>query len=994
MPDSASPSEIDFRQLFAVVPGLYIVVVPDLIVVAVTDGYLRATMKNRDEIVGRNIFDVFPDNPDDGESHSSANVRASFEKVFETGEPDTLPVQKYDVERPDGKFEERYWKLMSFPIFDDKGAVSCVMHRVEDITRQIILERKGVEQELIASELYNRAAQSESERRLAESALEDARLRLEAALEVGEIGTWTFDIVNDRVFADKSLAKIFSVSPGAAAGGAIKNYLQAIHADDRQRVERIIADAIKNSDNYTAEYRVVQPDGTSRWVIARGKIIRDEDGRAVQLPGVVIDITEQQQAREKLLEQTQMATLYGDIGAALNLDEDLRSVLRRCTDALVEHLGVAFARIWTHNESENTLELEASSGLYTHLDGAHSRVPVGKFKIGLIAEERKPHLTNEVLSDERVSDKEWAKREGMIAFAGYPLILEDRLVGVMSAFARKPLTNVTLQAMESVSNAIANGIERKKSEAALRESELQLRTLADAVPQLVWMAEADGFIFWYNERWYSYTGTAPKDMEGWGWQSVHDPEILPQVMERWTQSIATGKKFEMEFPLRGADGKFRWFLTRVNPLRDSQNRIVRWFGTNTDIDDQRSAAKERERLLESEQAARAEAENANRLKDDFLATLSHELRTPLTSILGWSRMLGAGQLDGEQASRALETIERNAKAQSQLIEDVLDVSRIVSGKMRLNVRLVDLFEVIETAIDAVRPAADAKNIRLQRILDSNVGKISGDSDRLQQIIWNLLSNAIKFTPKGGRVQIKLERVNSHVELVVADNGQGIDPEVLPFIFERFRQSDSTTTRAHGGLGLGLAIVRHLVELHGGSVAAASSGQGSTFTVCFPLAALGEEKIKSEAEPERDKKTDKDIKFYCPPELKAVRILVVDDERDARALLTSIFESCEASVSQASNVDEALEAIKTNEFDVLVSDIGMPGRDGYDLIEQVRKLSIENGGRIPALALTAYARLEDRMRVLSAGFQMHVPKPVEPAELLTIVANLVNWKNHK
>jgi len=516
----------------------------------------------------------------------------------------------------------------------------------------------------------------------------------------------------------------------------------------------------------------------------------------------------------------------------------------------------------------------------------------------------------------------------------------------------------------------------ERSEAALRESEWQLRTLVNAVPLLAWMAETDGHIFWYNQRWYDYTGTTPEEMQGWGWQSVHDPEILPRVLERWRASITSGEPFEMEFPLKSSNGEFRSFLTRVMPLRDEQGRVVRWFGTNTDVEELRRALKQ--------------AEDANRMKDEFLATLSHELRTPLTSILGWARMLSNGQVDEAHTARALETIERNAKAQSQLIEDILDVSRVITGKLRLEVQSVDVTAVIESSIDAVLPAAEAKGIRLQRVLDSGASIVSGDPSRLQQIIWNLLSNAIKFTPKNGRVQIKLERINSHVEITVTDDGQGISPDVLPFIFERFRQADSTTTRSHGGLGLGLAIVRHLVEMHGGTVEVESLGEGhgSTFTVKLPLIVVRSFNVRGVTDAERLHPTASNgSPFNCPPELDGLRLLVVDDEEDTRTLLKIVLEKCGAQVTTVSSVREAIAALKESRPDVLISDIGMPEEDGYALIKEVRALPKEDGGQTPSAALTAYARMEDRMKVLRSGFQIHIPKPVEPAELVAVVANL-------
>jgi PAS domain S-box-containing protein len=516
----------------------------------------------------------------------------------------------------------------------------------------------------------------------------------------------------------------------------------------------------------------------------------------------------------------------------------------------------------------------------------------------------------------------------------------------------------------------------QRAKETLAQSEQQLRTLANAIPPLAWMAHTDGHIFWYNQRWYEYTGATPEQMEGWGWQSVHDPEMLPQVLERWRDSIKTGEPFEMEFPLKGADGSFRSFLTRVIPLKDEGGRVLRWFGTNTDVEELRQALRE--------------AEDANRTKDEFLATLSHELRTPLTSILGWARMLSGGQLDEASTERAIKTIERNAKAQSQLIEDILDVSRVITGKLRLEVQPVNLATVIESAINAVLPAADAKGIQIQRVLDTGASMVSGDPARLQQVIWNLLSNAIKFTPKDGHVQVKLERVNSQVEIIVTDNGQGISPDILPHVFERFRQADSSMTRMHGGLGLGLAIVRHLVEMHGGTVRAEShgEGQGATFIIKLPLVVMRSFDLRRASDGERIHPTaTSDVPFNCPPELEGLRLLVVDDEADTRSLLKAVLEGCGASVITVASSGEALIALKETRPDVLISDLGMPEEDGYTLIKKVRSLSAEDGGQTPSAALTAYARVEDRMKVLRAGFQIHIPKPVEPAELIAVVANL-------
>jgi signal transduction histidine kinase/CheY-like chemotaxis protein len=402
--------------------------------------------------------------------------------------------------------------------------------------------------------------------------------------------------------------------------------------------------------------------------------------------------------------------------------------------------------------------------------------------------------------------------------------------------------------------------------------------------------------------------------------------------------------------------------------------------------------KDRESLLKSEQEARKQAEIASRSKDEFLGLLSHELRTPLNAIFGWTRMLSSGQLDEAGFRRAVETIERNAKLQARLIEDMLDVSRIISGKLRLDAQPVDLTGVINAAVDTSRPAADAKNIRVYVVLDFGAGMVLGDPMRLQQVVWNLLSNAIKFTPKNGSVQLQLERVNSHIEITVSDTGTGIDEEFLPFVFERFRQGDSTSSKKHGGLGLGLSIVRHLVELHGGTVEAQNrqDRSGAVFTVRLPVLVVRSKTVSENEEMERIHPVSGGaVAFDCPPQLNGIKVLAVDDEPDARFLLATVLEQCGAEVKTCASADEALAAFEEYAPDVLVSDIGMPEVDGYDLIKKIRRLETKIGKKVPAVALTAYARVEDRLKALSAGYNMHVTKPVEPAELILVVASLTN-----
>ncbi|HYG65850.1 MAG TPA: response regulator [Thermoanaerobaculia bacterium] len=406
----------------------------------------------------------------------------------------------------------------------------------------------------------------------------------------------------------------------------------------------------------------------------------------------------------------------------------------------------------------------------------------------------------------------------------------------------------------------------------------------------------------------------------------------------------------------------------------------------------RVAERQVQELLRLEAAARAAAEQANRLKDEFLATLSHELRTPLNAILGWVQLLRSGSMDTAGVARAVETIERNAKAQAQLIADILEVSRIITGKLRLDVHPLDLRSVVRSAAETVRPGAEAKGVALDLSLDRDVPPVSGDPDRLQQVVWNLLSNAIKFTPRGGRVEAAVEASGSHVQITVRDTGQGIAPAFLPHVFDRFRQADASTARLHGGLGLGLAIVRHLVELHGGAVGAESQGEGrgATFIVRLPVLGVFSPAVPAAVGTAREALLEPEASLPAPPRssLLGLRVLVVDDHPDTLELVSTVLRGHGAEVAAASSTAEAKRVFGDVRPHVLLSDIGMPEQDGYELIRYVRGLPEDRGGATPAAALTAYASPADRLKILDAGFQAHIPKPVEPLDLVTLVVRLV------
>jgi PAS domain S-box-containing protein len=645
-------------------------------------------------------------------------------------------------------------------------------------------------------------------------------------------------------------------------------------------------------------------------------------------------------------------------------------------------------------------------------------------------------------------------------------------------------------------------------ERELRMSEERFRLIANSIPQPAWMAQPDGQMFWFNERWYDFVAAAPQKSGAQTWLDAQDPAYLPDVMQRWQHSLATGAPFDMEFPLRRHDGRYRWFLTRAAPLLDPDGRPKLWFGTSTDISELRATAQalrqseerlllavqtaqlglwnldvlrrrfdcsdtfksmlgvpatepinyagfwqsihaedrstvterielamvrgelfeaeyrtvwrdgsahwlvararpvfdddgalahllgvalditdlklneqRREIALSAERAARTQAERVGRMKDEFLATLSHELRTPLNAVLGWAEVLQRTGPDSRDFERGIGAITRNARLQAQLIEDLLDTSRIVSGGLQLDTEEIELNEVVQAAAESIQPAANERGVHLTR-LPGPAALVRGDKRRLQQVIWNLLSNAVKFTPKGGDVTIGVEADEARARIIVADAGQGIDVEFLPHLFERFRQEDSSRTRRQGGLGLGLSIVKQLVEMHFGEVSGASDGpgKGSIFTVTLPRLRAG----KRTAETARARGST-DPAFSA---LRGARILAVDDERDSRELIARVLADPGAQVLLADSAALALELLQREDPDLIISDIGMPGTDGFELMQRIRHLPADRGGRTPAIALTAFARAEDRDLALRCGFQRHLVKPLNALELLSACSELL------
>ncbi|MBN3951681.1 MAG: response regulator [Nostoc sp. NMS7] len=550
----------------------------------------------------------------------------------------------------------------------------------------------------------------------------------------------------------------------------------------------------------------------------------------------------------------------------------------------------------------------------------------------------------------------------------------------MVAVRTNEITNTNEQLQQEI-------LERQRILEILRQSEERYRYLAEAIPQLVWTTDANGECDFFNQNWCDYTGLTLEQSLGYGWLAALHPDDVQSADEIWSNAVKNRTIYNNEYRFKRAfDGSYRWQLARGLPLKDEQGFVVKWFGTCTDIHEQKQILEERAHLLELEQVARAKAETANRIKDEFLAVLSHELRTPLNAILGWSKLLQTRALDQAKTSEALATIERNATLQVQLIEDLLDISRILQGKLTLNITKINLGSTVLSALETMHLAAETKLIEVNTAFTPDVRQVMGDSTRLQQVVWNLVSNAIKFTPKGGKVEVRLEQVDDYAQIIISDTGKGISAEFLPYVFDYFRQADSTSTRSFGGLGLGLAIVRNIIEMHGGIVKAESEGEGkgAIFTVSLPL-------LPDESPSLTDEQNYPAFLATNSLLLTGLRVLVVEDDDDSRDFITFVLEQDGAFVIAVSSAFEALQTLAEVKLDVLVSDIGMPDMDGYMLIHQVRTWTAEQGGEIPAIALTAFARNDDQQEALKAGFQLHLSKPLNPEELIAAIVQLLETK---
>ncbi|MBA3767113.1 MAG: PAS domain S-box protein, partial [Acidobacteria bacterium] len=1003
---------------------------------------------SREEALGKCAFDLFPFLKETGEDYF-------FYKALE-GESVIATDRAYIIPKTGrrGFFEGRY-----SPLHDESGEIVGGLGIIRDIT-----DRKGGEAErvLFIQEQTARKEIKAAEQRFLEDLQESEKRFRQLAENIEELFWLIAPDRSEVIYVSPAYEKIWGRSRQSLYENPA-SFIEGIHPDDRERIIRALPREIQGT--YKEEYRVLRPDGSVRWVWARSFPIRDEAGEVTRIAGIADDITERKKIEADIREQREVVETVNHIGQILSAELDLQKLVQAVTDAATELTGAHFGSFFY-----NVLDERGASYMLYTLSGV-PREAFAHFLMPRTTDLFGPTFRGEDIL--RIDDVKLDPRYGKNSpYYGMPLghlpvtshlavpvvsrsgevigglFFGHSEAGVFTEFAERIVTGLAAQAAVAMDNArLYEAAQRER--ALLLASEERYRSLADAMPQIVWTARADGYHDYFNRRWFEYTGlTEEESFAEEGWKGALHPEDVERCRERWYASVHTGEEYKIEYRFkRASDNAYRWHLGRALPMRDNEGQIVKWFGTSTDIDDQKRAeetlrfiveaseilsesldyentlasvarlavprladwcaidmleqghafrrlavahtdpakvelAMELERLYPTDMnaphglpnvlrtgkpelgpeisewmltaaardeehlrlirelglksymvvpliargrtlgaitfvtaesdrhytetdlsfaedlARRAalavdnarlyrEAQEANRIKDEFLATVSHELRTPLTAVLGWARILRAGGIDHETSQRALETIERNARSQAQLVEDLLDVSRIITGKLRLDVQPVELKHVIDLAVEAIRPAAEAKGVGLHVLVGPIAAPVSGDPDRLQQIIWNLLTNAVKFTSREGQVQLRLERVHSHVEITISDTGLGIKPEFLPFVFERFRQADGTSSREYGGLGLGLAIVRHLVELHGGRVSASSSGegQGASFTVELPLMAaqsVGEGEQRS-VHP----KAETYEAFESQQMLDGLHVLVVDDEADARELIQTI-----------------------------------------------------------------------------------------------------------
>jgi PAS domain S-box-containing protein len=759
-----------------------------------------------------------------------------------------------------------------------------------------------------------------------EESLAESENRLQMALEGARQGTWDWDLRTQVLIWDERCKEMFGLPFNLAM--TYERFLEALHPDDRQRVSESVAYAIRNHLEFNEEYRTLHPNNTTRWILSRGRVFYNAVGEVYRMAGTAMDITERKNAADALRRsEERYRTLFESIDEGFCILE-----------ILFDECNIPY--------DYRFLEVNSVFEEQTGLQQA----------IGKTARQLVPDLENH-----------WIEIYGQVALTGESIRFENH-AEAMNRWFECYACRTGSPENRQVALIFKDISDRKRAEQALQASEEQSRNILESITDAFFAIDRDWRFTYVNRQAERVLERTPSDLLGRIlWEEF--PGLAKSEFERAyhrtlsEQSAASVISFYPDHD--------RWYEVRTYPSTDGMTVYFR------DMTELKRIENEREELLQREKNAREAAETANRVKDEFLAILSHELRAPLNPILGWAQLLQVRTFDKAKTAEAYAIIERSARSQAQLIDDLLDIAKILRGKLTMELASVNLAMVIKVALDTVRPAALAKSIIVYPDL-SDIGQISGDAGRLQQVVWNLLSNAVKFTPSHGKINIRLQRNADQAEIIVSDTGKGIDPEFLPHIFESFRQEDASITRKYGGLGLGLSIVRTLVEAHGGTVFAESKGEnlGAIFTVRLPFL---------DTQQEREKLDHAEIHDL---HLTGTRVLIVDDDLDNRELLTVVLEQYGAEVMSAASAAEALACLETFAPDILVSDIGMPEVDGYAFLQTIRSLPIEEGGQIPAIALSSYTRDQDIKRALDCGFQQHVSKPMNLDHLIQAIVALI------
>lgn len=767
---------------------------------------------------------------------------------------------------------------------------------------------------------------------------------------------------------DESLDRLFGLEPGATIRN-ISSFIDQVHAEDRARVIEQCRRCASEGADFELEFRVTWPDGKVHWLYDRGKTLRNADGKPAEMTGACVDITRRKHSEALLEERARISALGAEIGMVLTENAPLEVTLRRCCEAIVSHLQAAFARIWTLSEDGATLELQASAGLYTHIDGGHARVPVGKFKIGLIAAERKPHLTNDVPNDPRVGDRVWARAEGMTAFAGYPMIVSERLVGVVALFARRPLGSDTLGALASVSNTIALGIERKRSESAVAAGEARKAAILETALDCFVSTDQQSRILEFNKAAERTFGYSRDEVIGRSMPELIMPEeFRPRHYESLARYLEAGETriLGKRLEIRGlrADGTEFPMELAVNRIPSQSD--ISFYATIRDITER----KEWEARL---QRARADAEAASRAKSDFLASMSHELRTPLNAIIGYGEMLQeeADEIGATSLVDDLKKIHSAGRHLLSLINDVLDLSKIEAGRMELSIETFETEPLVQDVLHVATPLAARNGNTIDMHVADGAREMSADMTRVRQSLLNLVSNAAKFTSNGS-ISVTVEPDQADPDTIlfrVTDTGIGLSPEQIADLFQPFQQVDSTAGRRFGGTGLGLALTRRFCRMMDGDVSAESTlGQGAVFTMRLPRVSQGPQPRLTR----RNRGAD-----GAGEELGTV--LIVDDDPTACDLIRRQVTREGFHAVLAHDGPEALRLAREIRPALITLDVMMPGMDGWTVLTALKRMpDVEN---IPVVMLTM---VDDRNLGYALGASEFLTKPIEREALAAVL----------